>query len=263
MDGIRPRDGSRSIDWGKTSDDYIAFRPGYPDSFFERLRELDVDFDGLRVLDLGCGTGALAIAMAQRGAHVTGIDIAENQVRAAHERARALGLDADFRVAPAEQTGLDDASFDLATASQCWLYFDAPRACRELERVLVPEGRVMTCHLCWLPRLDATARASETLVLKHNPEWSAADWPGLIAAVPGWKPEHWEFLGNLEYDEPLPFTRESWRGRIRACRGVGATLSDDEVRAFDEEHAALLDRIAPEEFTILHRIDAHVMRPAF
>ena len=262
MDGIRPHDGSRAIDWGKTSDDYVAHRPGYPESFFPRLREIGVEFEGLRVLDLGCGTGALSIAMAQRGARVTGIDVAENQVRAATERARALGLDADFHVAPAEATGLEAATFDLATASQCWLYFDRDRACAELERVLVPGGRVMTCHLCWLPREDAIARASEELVLKHNPEWSAADWPGVIAAVPGWKPAHWEFLANLEYDEPLPFTRESWRGRIRACRGVGATLASDEVEAFDREHAELLERIAPEPLSILHRIDAHVMRAA-
>jgi hypothetical protein len=63
------------------------------------------------------------------------------------------------------------------------------------------------------------------------------------------------------YDEPIPFTRESWRGRFRACRGTGATLDPTALAAFDAAHDALLRRMAPESFTILHRINAHVLRP--
>ena len=48
---------------------------------------------------------------------------------------------------------------------------------------------------------------------------------------------------------------------MRACRGVGATLGDDEVAAFDAEHAALLARIAPDPFNVLHRVDAHLLQP--
>jgi hypothetical protein len=65
----------------------------------------------------------------------------------------------------------------------------------------------------------------------------------------------------LVFDEPIPFTRESWRGRIRACRGVGATLSDDQIEAFDREHDALLRTITDGNFSVLHRIDAHLLRP--
>ncbi len=60
------------------------------------------------------------------------------------------------------------------------------------------------------------------------------------------------------YDEAIPFTRESWRGRMRALRGIGASLPDEDVSRFDREHAELLRKIAPERFTIVHRIDAHV-----
>lgn len=63
------------------------------------------------------------------------------------------------------------------------------------------------------------------------------------------------------YREALGFTRESWRGRIRACRGIGAELSAEEVQAFDAELDALLRNIAPEEFTVLHWIDAHILAP--
>ena len=46
----------------------------------------------------------------------------------------------------------------------------------------------------------------------------------------------------------------------RACRGVGATLSPEEIAAFDREHAALLDRSVDEEFTVPHRIDGRILR---
>ncbi len=259
MDGIPAHDGQRSIDWGRTSDDYASFRPGYPDSFYEHLAALGVPMNGLRVLDLGCGTGALSLGLARRGAHVTGVDIAVDQVQAARDVAAGAGLKAHFDVRPAEDTGLPAGSFDLVTASQCWLYFDTPRVLEEVRRVTAPGGRLMTCHLCWLPRLDSIARSSEALVLQHNSDWGGADWPGLIAAKPGWTPDDFPFLGNFEYDEGLSFTHESWRGRIRACRGIGATLNAEEVACFDAQHAALLQRTAPPRFEVLHRIDAHLL----
>ncbi len=63
------------------------------------------------------------------------------------------------------------------------------------------------------------------------------------------------------YDEPIQFTREEWRGRIRACRGIGAALTPEQVEKFDREHDEFLQKIAGDKFTILHRIDAHIMGP--
>ena len=47
-------------------------------------------------------------------------------------------------------------------------------------------------------------------------------------------------------------------GRIRASRGIGATLNADQVAAFDAEHEHLLREIAEPEFSVTHRIDAHL-----
>lgn len=49
-------------------------------------------------------------------------------------------------------------------------------------------------------------------------------------------------------------------GRIRASRGASATLSPDQIAAFDAEQDALLKKLAPSEFTIARRIDAHILR---
>lgn len=107
------------------------------------------------------------------------------------------------------------------------------------------------------------ARASEELVLRFNPDWSAADWPGEVPEMPSWAHGRFEKVGGFVFDVDVPFTREQWRGRLRACRGVGASLSPEEVAAFDTAHAELLERIVPEEFTVLHRVDAFVLRPLY
>jgi SAM-dependent methyltransferase len=260
MPNVPGIDHGNTFDWGKTSADYSAWRPNYPDRFFELLQTLRVGLPGQQILDLGTGVGFLALRFAQAGAVVTGIDIAPEQIDEARRRCTLLGLAAEFRIVPAEDTGLPPASFDVITASQSWLYFDKERAIAEVKRLLRPDGLFLTSHLVWLPRQDAIARASEQLVLKHNPKWSHADLSGDVPLVPKWSVDHFGFHAMFVFDEAIPFTRESWRGRIRACRGVGATIMGKALEEFDREHEAVLNRIAPEQFTVLHRIDAHLFQ---
>lgn len=252
-------DGDNIIDWGRTSADYSTWRPNYPERFYDALALFGVGLPGQRILDLGTGVGFLALRFAQSGADVTGVDISAEQVEEAGRRALRLGVTAEFLVARAEETGLPDASFDVITASQSWLYFDKRRAIEEVRRLLRPGGTLVTSHFAWLPRLDPIARASEALVLKHNPKWSASDLSGEVPFQPEWAVSDFRVKAMFVFQEAIPFTRESWRGRIRACRGVGASLSSEQVEAFDREHVALLERIAPEYFSVLHSIDAHFL----
>jgi SAM-dependent methyltransferase len=214
---------------------------------------------GQRILDLGTGTGALAREFARQGAVVSGTDIAAGQIAAARELAAAQELSIDFRVAGAEEVVFPSDSFDGATANQCWLYFEPQRTLAALRAQVTVGGFLLTSHFSWLPRQDKIARASEQLVLRFNPNWSAGDWDGEIPAWPEWARESGLPVRTwFAYDEAVAFTREGWRGRMRACRGVGAALSAAEVAAFDRAHDELLQRIAPAEFTVLHRIDAHL-----
>jgi SAM-dependent methyltransferase len=254
-------DGGRPFDWGRTSGDYATHRPGPPLSFFDRLRALGVGLPAQRILDLATGTGVLARQFARQGASVTGIDISPDQVAAASGLAAAEGLEARFAVARAEASGLPGGSVDVVTANQCWMYFDRDAVVAEVTRLLGPGGVLVVSFFNWLPRGDAIARASEEVVLRFNPQWQGADWSGAIPPCPRWAGDDFELTAMFWYDEPIPFTRESWRGRFRACRGTGATLDAAALAAFDEAHDAVLRRIAPERFTILHRINAHFLRP--
>jgi SAM-dependent methyltransferase len=261
MHGINPIDPGMNIDWGKTSGDYGVYRPGPPLSFYQRLFALGVGKERQRILDLGTGTGVLARQFARQGAAVSGTDISAGQIEMARRLAAEENLKVDFQVSPAENSPFPKNTFDVVTANQCWLYFDKAKAIPDVKRLLNPGGLLVTSHFSWLPRLDSIAKQSEELVLKHNPNWTAKDWHGNIPPFPKWAEGHFNLKAMFYFDEPIQFTRESWRGRIRACRGVGAALPENQVEIFDQEHADLLENIAPESFTVLHRIDAHFFEP--
>ena len=250
-------DNEREFDWGRTSEDYAAYRSGYPDSFYEVLAALGIGTPGQRILDLGTGTGVLARAFARRGAVVTGVDVAANQIAAAESLAAREGLSVTFRVCPAEAVDLPDASFDVISAAQSWLYFDASVMVPKVLRLLAPEGCLVLTHLLWLPRRDPIARRSEELVLKYNPDWGGADYGGTMAPVAAWARDHFDLRTFHAMEAPIEFTREAWQGRFRACRGIGASLPAEEVARFDVEHGALLEAIAPETFTVLHQMTVH------
>ena len=254
-----PVDGGRAIDWSRTSEDYAAHRPGPPPRLFDLLQALGIGQPGQRLLDLGTGTGLVACEFARRGARVSGIDIAPGQIAAARKDAAAEGLDVDFQVAPAEACPFPAASFDVAVASQCWMYFDVDRTLAELRRVLAPGGVLVTTHFSWLPRADPVAGASEDLVLRFNPDWQGGGWNGTVPAEPSWAANRATVRAMFWFDAHVPFTREGWRGRMRACRGIGATLDADAVAAFDAALAGWLAQGTPPSFTVRHRVDAHVL----
>jgi len=251
-------DAGRKIDWGLASEDYATFRPGPPPSFYQRLKDNGIGLPGQSILDLGTGTGLLACEFAKQGASVVGTDIAEGQIFTARKIAAKDGLDIDFLVSPAETIPLPDASVEAVTANQCWIYFDHARLLPELARVMRPMARLSVSYFSFMPREDPIVATSENLVLKYNPDWSSGDWDGHVANE---RPiAHPAFTSKTMfcYDEAIPFTRISWRGRMRALRGMGASLPAETVAEFDAEHEMMLAEIAGENFTILHRIFAYI-----
>ena len=57
-----------------------------------------------------------------------------------------------------------------------------------------------------------------------------------------------------EFRVNVPFTREGWNGRMRACRGVGAAMNSLQLAAWNEEHMKMLNENAPEEFMVKHYV---------
>lgn len=243
-------DGGKAFDWGRTSADYAKFRDIYPSEFYEKIAARGLCVDGQRVLDIGTGTGVLPRNMRRFGARWTGADISENQI----EQARRLseGMDIDYCVMPAEELSFADGTFDVITSCQCFWYFDHERICGNLARMLKPGGRFVILKMDWLPFEDKIAGASEELVLKYNPQWSGGGETIHPIDIPECYFKHFELVFHEEYILPVHFTRESWNGRMKACRGVGASLDETQIAAWEAEHKALLEETAPPEFDVRH-----------
>ena len=168
------------VDFGRHSDDYATYRPGFPASFYDRLGAI-VRIDGARVLDLGTGPGVMALELAARGGMVTGVDISEGQIAVARRVGKARNLQDRLRfvLASAEHTGFASGSFELVTAGQCWHWFDGAAVMSEARRVLSAGGVVVVAYYSYLAEHCAVARDTEALILEHNPSWTMAGSRGI------------------------------------------------------------------------------------
>ena len=243
-------DGGKPFDWGRTSEDYAKFRDIYPPVFYEKIVDRRLCIKGQRVLDVGTGTGVLPRNMYRYGAKWTGTDISEQQV----EQAKSLseGMAIDYFTVPAENIDFTAESFDIVIACQCFWYFDHKKVMPIFYRLLKPGGRVLVLYMAWLPFEDKIAGASERLVLKYSPRWSGAGETVHKIDIPDCYFEGFDLVHSEEYTMRIPFTRESWNGRMKVCRGVGASLTEAEIDAWEQEHMKLLSEIAPEKFDVLH-----------
>ena len=105
---------------------------------------------GTRVLDVACGTGNTAIPAAQRGASVTGVDIASNLLAQARQRAQQAGVSAEFREGDAEQLDFPEASFDVIISVFGAMFAPRPeRVAAEFLRVCRPGGTIAMGN--WTP----------------------------------------------------------------------------------------------------------------
>jgi SAM-dependent methyltransferase len=105
---------------------------------------------GLRVLDVACGTGNLAVIAAQAGCVVSGVDIARNLLAQARNRAADAGLDIRFVEGDAEALPFDDGSFDFCTSMFGVMFTPQPHvAAAELQRVTRHGGQIALAN--WTP----------------------------------------------------------------------------------------------------------------
>lgn len=127
-----------------------AVAPGYDEHVTPRwaLSEEALDLAGLepdmRFLDVACGSGALALPAARRGARVTAVDLSPVMIERLGARARGEGLsNVNARVMDGHALDFEDGSFDVAGSQFGIMVFpELPRALREMVRVTRPGGRV-------------------------------------------------------------------------------------------------------------------------
>ena len=129
-----------------------------------------------RMLVLGAGWGREAIAIAQRGVQVVGIEVNANAARSAHDRAKTMGVPALFVQADLLKLPTDRERFDCVLLSQHMYSAIAGKAQRQswlanLRRVLTPNGRVILSFLPEHPPASRlrTARRRLTMMVARLP----------------------------------------------------------------------------------------------
>jgi ubiquinone/menaquinone biosynthesis C-methylase UbiE len=111
----------------------------------ERDLQLLGNVRGLRILDLGCGGGQAAIALAKAGARVTGVDFSSQQLAFARQLAADHGVTVNFVLGEiAELEAFVDGSFDLILSLYTLQYLPDPLQClHEVNRLLTHNGRLI------------------------------------------------------------------------------------------------------------------------
>lgn len=212
---------------------YAAYRPTYPLALVDTLADASPATD--RAWDAGCGSGQLSVLLARRFTTVEASDASAEQVANAVAAPRVT-----YRCAPAERSGLPDASVDCVVVAQAAHWFDLEAFAAECARVGRPGALValVTYGLMFIrPDLDACLNtfALETLKDFWPPERRHVDT--------GYAALHFPFAPVAL---PLLSMRAAWSltqtlgyvGTWSAAAAAGRAGRRDLVDAFEAELAS-------------------------
>ncbi len=240
-------DDGQKFDFGRTSKAYGKYRDIYPQSLYKRMLGLGIGKAGSHWLDLGTGSGVIPRAMAKYGARIVATDISENQIREAKELSANMD-NIEYKVVSAEEINYPSGSFDAITACQCFWYFDPAVVVPKIRTMLKPDGIFLKVYMSYMKEEPIT-QDSNSIVKRINGSWSGASSALKDLSKHYFDDPHMEIL-----EEELPFTRETWHGRMMASRGVMASMNSEQLELFDREHMAMLCEKYPEHFTVRHKL---------
>lgn len=152
--------------FSETAAGYVRFRPRYPETLFHYLA--DAAPRRVRAWDCATGSGQAAIGLAKHFERVIATDASAGQIAHALPNPRV-----DYRVAPAEKSGLEPESVDLVTVAQALHWFDIPAFFQEVKRVLVPGGLLAV----WCYQLFTIDPEIDRIVLRFYTETVGRYWP--------------------------------------------------------------------------------------
>ena len=163
-------------------------------------------FEGLTLLDIGCGGGLVSEPMARLGFKVTGVDASEENIGVARTHAAAMGLVVDYRASTAEAL-LDEAAglFDLVLNMEVIEHVADPGAyLRDTALLIAPGGQMILATLNRTLKALALAKIGAEYLLRWVPagthDWRRFLTPEEIRAASCWKASRMEVEGPPRAD---------------------------------------------------------------
>lgn len=239
-------DHGRIFDFGRTSEQYAKYRDIYTDEIFNKLHELGIGRESSKWLDLGTGTGVIPRGLAKYNADITALDIAENQIEQAKVLSKGI-KNIHYMACSAEEINFSEKYFDAITACQCFWYFKSDVIVPKIKSWLKEDGVFLKLYMTYDAKTDEIGNTSWAIVKKINTDWTSGSAVKDLTTYYFKEPQMESMIINI------PFTRESWHGRMLASRGVMASMNEEMLKTFNKMHWEYMQSL-PENFTVRHKV---------
>lgn len=240
-------DNGKEFDFGKTSKEYAKFRDIYPKELYNKLYDIGVGVKGSDWLDLGTGTGVIPRGMAHYGANIIATDISQNQINEAIKLSKGID-NIKYEVIAAENIDYKENSFDVITACQCFWYFDPEVIVPKIKKQLRSGGLFVKIYMSYMKEESITHDSNNIVRTINN------SWGGASASIRDLKTHYFDDPQMDTMVVELPFTRESWHGRMLTSRGVMASMNEKQIHEFEKKHWEMLMEKYPKQFTVKHKV---------
>ncbi len=225
-------------------------RPVYPTELVDALVVLA---RGPRVVDLGAGTGHLALPLAARGLEVVAVEPAAAMLQVLERSAAERGLRVEAAHGKAEELPFDVARFDLVVISDALHFVDAELVGREVRRVLAPGGAlaVVTCEFANTPFMTALRELMESAAPRRPRAISQA--MRHLAALSD-APLH----RAARFVDETPVEADQLESILRSISFIGPAMNPVRFEAFRERlHALPHAPVWAREFTLYQGRKSH------
>lgn len=245
---------------------YERYRLAYPDRLIGRVAKLSGLKPGDAVLDLGCGTGMLAIPFAQLGMAVTAMDPEPEMLAATQMAAQAAGVHVTLKQASSYDLSAAMGPFRLAAIGRAFHWMDRAATLGMLDRIITPDGGVALFHDAhppveengWFKTMvrvaDKFGRADAAHVRERGAGGHRRYEPYLFASA-------FTELDGLSVTIRQPLNADDILGRAFSTSVCAPGRLDERKQVFAAELSAALRELSPDgKFTEVAELVALVAR---